>query len=119
MEYGASAPWASTEELYATIDNIQHGDAPFRSIKIRYNGPRPAGRTPPPWMTETYELCTRDARLVLVNQMASPELAGKVNLRPYRQFDENGNRVYSNFMSGNYAWKQSVSRSFAFELSLG
>jgi hypothetical protein len=108
MEYGGSAPWTSAQELYSTIDNIQHGDAPFQSIKIKYNGPRPAG-TPPPWMTETYELCTRNARSVLVNQMSSRKLCGSVNLRPYRQFDENGNRVYSNFMSGNYAWKQSVS----------
>ncbi|KDQ49560.1 hypothetical protein JAAARDRAFT_186918 [Jaapia argillacea MUCL 33604] len=58
-------------------------------------------------MTETYELCTRDARLVLHNQLATPAFKNQQNTRPYRQFNKAGRRVYSNLMSADYAWNQS------------
>ncbi|KAJ7441973.1 hypothetical protein B0H11DRAFT_2348854 [Mycena galericulata] len=77
LKYGEDIPWRNARELYSTIDSIQHGDAPWKVHKIRYQGPLPA-RTPPKWMTETYELCTRNIRT----------------------------RVWSNLMSGEWAWKQ-------------
>ena len=49
-------PWSSAEDMYATIDAIQAGNAPWKTITFRYNGPCPAN--PPKWMLETYELCT-------------------------------------------------------------
>jgi hypothetical protein len=52
-------PWSSAEEMYATIDTIQEGDAPWKTITFRYNRPCPAN--PPKWMLETYELCTWDS----------------------------------------------------------
>ena len=60
MEFGGSGPWKSSDELYDTIDSIQHGDAPWKTYRIQYQGPLPPG-TPPKWMKETYELCTRDS----------------------------------------------------------
>ncbi|KAJ6472154.1 hypothetical protein C8R47DRAFT_1296895 [Mycena vitilis] len=77
---------------------------PWRIYKITYTGPRPP--VPPKWMTETYELCTRDSRLVLQQQLATPDFKDKIDYSPYRQFDGNGKRVWSNFMSGDWAWRQ-------------
>ncbi|KDQ50685.1 hypothetical protein JAAARDRAFT_87267, partial [Jaapia argillacea MUCL 33604] len=99
-------PWKNTSELYTTIDEIQHRSAPWKVHKLHYRGPLPAG-TPPKWMTETYELCTRDARLVLHNQLATPAFKNQQNTQPYRQFNKAGRRVYSNLMSADYAWNQS------------
>ena len=59
-------------------------------------------------MTETYELCCRDTRQVLLQQLATSDFKDKFNLTPYQQFNTSGKRVYSNLMSGDWAWKQAV-----------
>jgi len=107
LKYRENVPWTNAQDLYDTIDQIQLGDAPWKVHKIHYQGPRPPG-TPPKWMTETYELCTRDSRLVLHNQLASSEFKGKTNFVPYQQFNGKGRRVWSNLMSADWAWKQAV-----------
>ena len=60
LKYGENVPWTNAQDLYDTIDLIQLGDAPWKVHKISYQGPRPPG-IPLKWMTETYELCTRDS----------------------------------------------------------
>ncbi|KAK6988610.1 hypothetical protein R3P38DRAFT_3409362 [Favolaschia claudopus] len=105
LEFGRSAPWRNAKELYQTIDDIQHGDAPWKVYKIRYTGPLPVG-TPPKWMTEEYELCARDCRTLLHRQLATPDFRDKIDYSPYRQFDARGRRVWSNLMSGDWTWKQ-------------
>jgi hypothetical protein len=60
-------------------------------------------------MTQEYELCTRDVRQVLHQQLATSAFKDQVDLVPYRQFNHSGSRVWSNLMSGDWAWKQAVS----------
>lgn len=107
LEQGRTAPWASADDMYATIDKIQEGDTPWKCFKMSYNGPRPAGQ-PPKWMDESYELWTRDIRLLLHSQLASTDLQDEFNPAPYRQFSEQGDRIYTNLMSANWAWSQAV-----------
>ncbi|KAJ6537478.1 hypothetical protein DFH09DRAFT_1177821 [Mycena vulgaris] len=104
LRHGDSPPWRTAQGLYDAIDLIQHGDAPWKMYQIRYTGPRPP--VPLKWMTETYELCTRDSRTVLHQQLANPDFKDKIDYSPYRQFDADGKRVWSNLMSGDWAWKQ-------------
>ncbi|KAJ7483958.1 hypothetical protein B0H11DRAFT_2416136 [Mycena galericulata] len=104
LQHGDCPPWRNAQDLYDTIDAIQHGDAPWKVYEIQYTGPRPLH--PPKWMTETYELCARDSRKVLHQQLANPDFKDKIDYSPYRQFDTDGQRVWSNLMSGDWAWKQ-------------
>jgi len=99
-------PWSSTEDMYQTIDSIQEGDAPFKTISFKYSGAIPPN--PPRWMTETYELCTRDSRILLHNQLATTDFADAIDYKPYRQFDHTDDRVWSNLMSGDWAWNEAV-----------
>ena len=99
-------PWSSATEMYMTIDSIQEGDAPFETISFRYSGPLPPH--PPRWMTERYELCTRDARILLYNQLCTTDFKDQINLQPYHQFDHKGDHVWSNLMSGDWAWDEAV-----------
>jgi Plavaka transposase len=99
-------PWRSAKELYATIDAVQQGSAPWKTYKFRYTGPMPC--TPPKWMLETYELCARDSRQVLHEQLLTTDFDGKFNYTPYRQFNGKGDRVWSNLMSADWAWRQAV-----------
>lgn len=59
LKYSGDTPWSNAQELYASIDGIQLGKAPWRTFKISYSGPLPEG-TPPRWMTDTFKLCTQD-----------------------------------------------------------
>ncbi|KAF8184554.1 hypothetical protein K438DRAFT_2160896, partial [Mycena galopus ATCC 62051] len=104
LKHGESPPWHNAQDLYDTIDAIQHGAAPWKVYQIRYTGPRPP--VPPKWMDVTYELCTRNTRTVLLQQLANPDFQDKIDYSPYRQFDAGGQRVWSNLMSGDWAWKQ-------------
>jgi hypothetical protein len=92
--------------MYTTIDAIQEGNAPWKTVTFKYNGPRPAD--PPKWMLETYELCTRDSRLVLHQQLATRDFMDKIDYVPYRQFKADGDRIWSNLMSADWAWAQAV-----------
>jgi hypothetical protein len=99
-------PWSSAEDMYATIDAIQAGNAPWKTITFWYNGPCSANL--PKWMLETYELCTRNSRLVLHQQLATTDFADKIDYVPYCQFKSNGDRIWSNLMSADWAWAQAV-----------
>jgi hypothetical protein len=99
--------WTTAKELYATIDKIQNGTTPWKTYKIRYQGPTPT-ENPPKWMTDTYHLCTRDSRHLLHQQLLNSDFKDKIHYTPYMQFNADGNRVYSNLMSGDWAWDQAV-----------
>ncbi|KAF7328163.1 hypothetical protein MVEN_02573800 [Mycena venus] len=92
MKSGDTVPWKNAAELYATIDEIQQGHMSWKTYEMRYTGPLPAG-TPPKWMTQTYEL-------------ESNSFKDHVDMIPYQQFNHDGHRVWSNLMSGDWAWKQ-------------
>lgn len=100
-------PWRNADALYETIDKIQAGDAPWRNFKFSYTGPKPT--TPPCWMEETYELNVRDALLVLEQQLATSNFDGQTEYVPYQEFNAEGNHVYSNLMSGHWAFREAVS----------
>jgi hypothetical protein len=102
-----SVPWRNADDLYQTIDCIQDGDAPWRSYKFTYTGPKPVN--PPRWMEETYELNARDALLVLEQQLDTPDFHGEVNYAAYMEFNAKGDRVYSNFMSAHWVSREAVS----------
>jgi hypothetical protein len=104
---GDSAPWKNSKELYATIDAIKLSESPWKTYTVRYQGPRPLG-TAPKWMMQTYVLCARDSHQVLLHQLETAQYKDKINLSPYRQFDSNHQRTWSNLMSADWAWTQAV-----------
>jgi hypothetical protein len=104
-------PWKNADDMYATIDLIQVGHVPWITHTFQYSGPRPNG-TCPQWMDETYELSVCDVLLLLEKQLATPDFNGHFNTFPFTEFTPEGHRVWSNLMSGDWAYKEAV-RSFA------
>ncbi|KZV59530.1 hypothetical protein PENSPDRAFT_595273 [Peniophora sp. CONT] len=94
----------SYDDLIAHIDAIQHGEAPYYSVEMHYEGD--VDHTSPSWKREPSVLFTRDAKLVADMQLGNPEFDGRINYRPYIQRDEKGERMISNLMSANFAWRQ-------------
>ncbi|KAF8324638.1 hypothetical protein F5887DRAFT_1063400 [Amanita rubescens] len=99
-------PFVDHKDLYHTIDSIPLGDVTWKALSVSYCGEIPAGMDVPPWFTSEYEVWYRDPLAVLENQLANPDFTGKFHISPYREYNENGERVWSDVMSANWAWKQ-------------
>ncbi|KAH9032556.1 hypothetical protein EDB84DRAFT_1561952 [Lactarius hengduanensis] len=99
-------PWKSTAEMYGTIDSISAGGVAWTTYQFSYDGPRPTSGTLPRWMQETYDLNVRNVLSVFEEQLASKEFDGKFKYTPYEEYDKKGSRVYSNLMSGSWAFRE-------------
>jgi hypothetical protein len=60
------------------------------------------------WKKQEYEVWYRDPDTVLTNLLSNPDFDGQFDYQPYVETDEEGNRWFGDFMSGNHAWRQSV-----------
>lgn len=117
MKHGDSGPFKNSKDMLKTIDDVPLGNVPWQSFTLQYEGERPSGK-PPSWMSKKNRVWFRDPREVVRNMLSNPDFDGEFDYGPVQQFDKDGNRVLTNFMSGNWAWKQAVS-SFAIDVSNG
>jgi len=105
--HGDTPPFVNHRELYETIDAIPVGGVPWQSFTFTYEGPKPAD-DPPKWMDAEYVVWYRDPHELFLEMLKNPEFAKSFDAAPLRQYNENGDRQYENFMSGDWAWKQAV-----------
>ena len=106
---GGEVPYTGSKDLYSTIDATSVGEVPWQSVKLQYNGPRPTTGTAPGWMDDKHEVWFRDPKQLLRNMLSNTDFDGEFDYVPYQEYDANGNHHYQDFMSGNWAWRQSVS----------
>ncbi|KAF8970181.1 hypothetical protein BDZ97DRAFT_1754180 [Flammula alnicola] len=98
-------PFINKQDLYDTIDVIEVGDAPWNSFSVSFNGEVAEGDKTP-WKHAKYDVWYRDPRLVLQNQLANPDFATEMDFAPKEVCDENDTRHFTDFMSGDWAWRQ-------------
>jgi hypothetical protein len=106
-ESAGDPPFADHEDLYNTIDATEIGHVPWESFTVSYNKPLVPGDVTP-WKTQEYVVHFRDPRQVLHQQLANPDFKAEMDFAPKQVFGEGGSRVYQDFMSGNWAWRQAV-----------
>ncbi|KAF8632086.1 hypothetical protein AX17_004928 [Amanita inopinata Kibby_2008] len=102
---GSQAPFADHRELYDKIDSIEVGEAPWDRLELQYAGELPQTNVPP-WMTTRYEVWYRDPCLLVKNILSNPDFRDGIDYAPYRVNDCHGDRIYHNFMSGDWAWNK-------------
>ena len=120
VPYGAEPPFSSCDDMLATIDTVSHGDAPWFCFEVSYEGPLPEGNIPS-WMTEKYLVWTRNIRTILHIMIKNSDFNDEFDYAPYVELGTNGQRILTNLMSGNWAWRQAVSEqgsSSRFKLNL-
>jgi Plavaka transposase len=100
------APFSPHEHMYATIDEIKHGDAPWKSFTISYAGH--LGPDPPSWQLQDYQVWCRDPDIVAMNMLDNPDFDGEFDYGPYVEVDKSGQRRWNEPMSGNFAWRHAV-----------
>ena len=108
FKHGSStgAPWKTAKDMYATIDAVQAGSLPFKTHRFYYKGPKLL--TPPSWMEEPYDLDACDALAVIRLQLATLTFKDQFDYVPYQEFNSKGERIWSNLMSAQWAFKQAV-----------
>lgn len=103
-------PFVNHKEIHSVIDSIEHGEVPWQSFSVSYNGHIPENGDIPTWMTDEFEVWYRDPEKILENQLKNPDFDNEIDYTAKRMFDaETGQQVYRDFMSGNFAWDDSVS----------
>lgn len=100
-------PFESYEHMYASIDATAHGDAPWQQFSTTYDGD--AGPDSPHWKIASYDVWYRDPDVVLRNLLDNPDFDGQFDYSPYVEVGKDGKRHWSDFMSGNFSWRHSVS----------
>ncbi|KAF8262148.1 hypothetical protein EI94DRAFT_1773268 [Lactarius quietus] len=80
-------PWKNTKEMYKSIDSISAGGPGWTTYELSYNGPKPTAHPPS-------------------GCKMSRELDGQFEYMLYEEYDSNGSRIYSNLMSGNWAYRE-------------
>ncbi|KAF8869899.1 hypothetical protein CPB85DRAFT_1446504 [Mucidula mucida] len=100
---GGEGPFASAKALYTAIDDIPYGSSPWKCFISEpcVNLPESA----PVWQTETYEIWYQDPDVVVRNILANPDFADSFDPSPYIETDCDDMRRWSDYMSGNFAWR--------------
>lgn len=96
----------SHQDLYAAIDAIPLGDAPWKSFTATYSGE--IGPNPPNWQLQDYTVWFRDPDVVIKNLLDNPDFDGSFEYAPYVEMTSTGERKWSEFMSGNLAYRHAV-----------
>jgi hypothetical protein len=99
-------PFKSHEHLYETIDSTKHGDAPWKCLAVSYNGE--VSDPCPSWQNGEWEVFYRDTDVVLTQMLENPDFDGQFDYAAYIGLDKAGKRYWSDFMSGNFAYRRSV-----------
>ena len=97
----------SKNEMYNTIDNLGHGGATWNCFTVKYNGKIKEGDVTP-WKHKSFEVWHRDPRILMHNQLRNRDYADEMDFASKDVRDMDGKRRYSDFMSGNWSWRQSV-----------
>lgn len=106
MKHGDLGPFDNYKQLYDTIDATKLGDAPWKCFKTDFTSE--IHPDAPNWMQQSYEVWYRDPDVVIRNMLENPDFAGEFDTAPYIYLDAAGNRHWSDFMSGNFAWRHCV-----------
>ena len=111
-EHKGPPSFSDNEDLYGSIDAISEGDAPWTSLLMESAEAATLSADDPSvqsWKRATYEVVFCDPQILLDHQLSNPDFKNHIDYSPMLVYGENGQHVWSNLMTGNWAWNQCVS----------
>ncbi|KAJ2927270.1 hypothetical protein H1R20_g9824, partial [Candolleomyces eurysporus] len=86
---GNLAPFNSYAQMYAAIDAIDFGDAPWQSFAMSFadDNDHPANT---PWKSASYEVWYRDPSRVISNLLDNPDFDGQFDYASFVEVDNKG-----------------------------
>ncbi|KAN0138098.1 hypothetical protein V8E53_003987 [Lactarius tabidus] len=103
----ATAPYDLCRTLYATIDAIQDGDAPWKCLSVNTVRDGVIPELLPSWRRQEYEVWYQDPDVVIRNMLDKLDFASHFDTTPYIATDAQGKRRWTDFMTSNFAWRWS------------
>lgn len=104
--YNDSPPFTSADDMLSVIDSTDIGGVPWDCFQVGYTGTIDGNS--PSWVHDKYEVWFRDPRQVIHEMLANPEFAAGFSYAPVRDFVNGIERQYSDYMTGNAAWRHAV-----------
>ncbi len=105
LKHGDAPPFANHKDMHNVIDAIPLGDVPWKCFSVKYTGEIPECK-PPTWMFQNHEIYYRDPDAVIRQMLENPDFAHGFDPIPRREFDARDQQVFSDFMTGNWAWRK-------------
>ena len=104
-------PFSNAQDLYNTIDSTEVGEVPWQAFSVEFDGESSGDSGIPlaSWKRKSYEVWFRDPLKIVEAQIANKDYACEMDYAPKRMFSRARKRLYTDFMSGNWAWEQAVS----------
>ena len=85
------SPFSSHEHMYATIDAIKHGDAPWKSFIVSYTGQ--LGPSPPSWQLQDYQMWYRDPDVVATIMLDNRDFNEEFDYAEFVEMDKSGQQM--------------------------
>lgn len=108
------APFENRNHLYAMIDAIPYG-LDWESFTVSYPPSNNPEEVRPPWMDQEFEVWHRDVFDVVKSIISNPDFDGEFDYSPYQHYVD-GSHQFRDFMSGNWSWRQAVSKINTYNL---
>ena len=113
LEAGRCPLFSDYKQMYNTIDSTQLGDVKWQSFTVKYTGD--PGVDAVPWMHDNYNVWFQDPREVVCNMLANPGFVDAMNYQLFCEYDtKTSTWWWQDFMSGDWAWWQAVSKGISF-----
>ncbi|KAG1840904.1 hypothetical protein DFJ58DRAFT_718262 [Suillus subalutaceus] len=102
-----SLPFNGDAHLHDSIDSIPH-NVPWQSLTLRHPDYEMNldNLDIPPWKCAEFDVWLRDPRELVKNQLSNPVFADSIDYAPRQVFNKHGQRVWTDFMTGNWSWNQ-------------
>jgi hypothetical protein len=110
-KYKEDSPFKLHCDVYATIDTIRAGDVPWQCFTVSPHEDLPSDAST--WKQHEYQVWYCDPDAIIKNMLDCPDFDEQFYYSPYIQYDKTQQHRWTNFMSGNYAWRKSVSQLFS------
>ncbi|KAF8653264.1 hypothetical protein AX14_008311 [Amanita brunnescens Koide BX004] len=105
----AEPPFTDAKDMYATIDESELGHIGWQSFSLSYDGAEEenSNSNSAPWKRKSFDVWFRDPRELLKAQLGNRDFGEEMDFAPKEvRNKEMKARVYRDFMSGAWAWRQ-------------
>ncbi|KAI5987164.1 hypothetical protein EDC04DRAFT_2873452 [Pisolithus marmoratus] len=103
--HAGTPPFSNHEHLFSSIDAISEGDVPCTSLSME-SAEADTSSVIPSWKKATYEVVFHDPQILLDHQISNPGFKNHIDYSLQLVFGDRGQCVWSDLMTGNWAWAQ-------------
>jgi hypothetical protein len=102
-------PFTNSTSMYNAIDSTPLAGTVWESFSLQYNGDD-HDEDAQSWTDAEYNVWFRDPRSLVHDLISNPDFKADFDYVPFQEHTNDGVHHFQDFMSGNWVWRQAVSR---------